>query len=50
MTEGAARVAVHRLRRRLGALLREEVAHTVAEPKDLDDEIRHLLAVLGRGR
>jgi RNA polymerase sigma-70 factor (ECF subfamily) len=50
MTEGAARVAVHRLRRRLGALLREEVAHTVADAKDLDDEIRHLLAVLGRGR
>ena len=48
-TEGALRVAVLRLRRRLGALLREEVAQTVADPADVDGEIRHLLAAIGRG-
>ena len=42
------RSAVHRLRRRYRALLREEVAHTVAGSGDVDDELRHLLAVLAR--
>ncbi|HYX20268.1 MAG TPA: sigma-70 family RNA polymerase sigma factor [Thermoanaerobaculia bacterium] len=46
MSEDALKVAVHRLRRRFGALLREEIAATVREPADVDDEIRHLLAVL----
>lgn len=48
-TDGALRVAVHRLRRRLGELLREEVAQTVAASSDVDEEIRHLLSVIGRG-
>jgi len=48
-TEGALRVAVHRMRRRLGALLREEVAQTVARPADIDDEIRDLLRAAGSG-
>lgn len=48
MTQGALRVAVHRLRRRLGALLREEVAHTVSEPADVDAELRSLLQAAGR--
>jgi RNA polymerase sigma-70 factor (ECF subfamily) len=46
MTEGAVRVAVHRLRQRFGKLFREEVTVTVADPKELEDEMRHLLAVL----
>jgi RNA polymerase sigma-70 factor (ECF subfamily) len=46
MTEGAVKVAVHRLRRRFGELLREEIAETVADPGDVDDEIRYLFAVL----
>jgi RNA polymerase sigma-70 factor (ECF subfamily) len=46
MTEAAVKVAVHRLRRRFGALLREEVAHTVGSPEMIDDEIRFLLAAL----
>ena len=46
MTEGAVRVAVHRLRRRYGELLREEIAHTVSSPADLDDELHYLLSVL----
>lgn len=47
MSEGAVRVAVHRLRRRFRELFREEVAQTVATPEDIDDELRHLLKALG---
>ena len=46
MSEGAVKVALHRLRRRYGELLREEIAHTVATPEDLDEEIRHLCAAM----
>jgi RNA polymerase sigma-70 factor (ECF subfamily) len=42
MTEGAVKVAVHRLRKRCRELLREEVARTVAGDGDIDDELRHL--------
>ena len=42
MTEGAVKVAVHRLRRRYRQLLRDEIAQTVAGPKEVDEEIRHL--------
>jgi RNA polymerase sigma-70 factor (ECF subfamily) len=45
---GALKVALHRLRRRFGQLLRKEVAHTVPRPEDVEDEIRHLLSVLAR--
>jgi RNA polymerase sigma-70 factor (ECF subfamily) len=44
--ESAVRVAVHRLRRRFAALLREEVGGTVAEEKDVDDEVRYVLTLL----
>jgi RNA polymerase sigma factor (sigma-70 family) len=46
MTEGAVRVAVHRLRRRYGLLLRSEIAATVDNPAEVDDEIRALFAAL----
>ena len=46
MSEGAVRVAIHRLRRRFRDLLREEIEHTVADPADVDDEVRFLLATL----
>jgi RNA polymerase sigma factor (sigma-70 family) len=46
MTESAVKVAVHRLRRRLRDLLREEVAHTVAAADEIDDELRHLIGVI----
>jgi RNA polymerase sigma-70 factor (ECF subfamily) len=46
--ETAVRVAVHRLRRRFGALLREEVGRTVDEPRDVEEEIRYLLTVASR--
>jgi RNA polymerase sigma-70 factor (ECF subfamily) len=45
-TEGAARVAAHRLRRRYGELLRQEIASTLAEPAEVEDEIRELFAAL----
>ncbi len=45
-TEGAVRVAVHRLRRRFREELRTEIANTVATPEDVDDELHHLLAAL----
>jgi RNA polymerase sigma-70 factor (ECF subfamily) len=46
MTEGALRVAVHRLRERYRELLREEVGRTVATPSDVDMELRELIAAL----
>ncbi len=46
MTEGAARVAVHRLRRRYGELFRQAVADTVENLEEIPDEMRHLLQVL----
>jgi len=48
LSEGAARVAVHRFRQRYRELLRASIADTVADPKDVDDELRHLISVLGR--
>jgi DNA-directed RNA polymerase specialized sigma24 family protein len=47
-TEAAAKMAVHRMRRRYRRLLREEVAQTVADPSDIDDEIRDLFAAFSR--
>jgi RNA polymerase sigma-70 factor (ECF subfamily) len=41
-TEGAIKVAVHRLRKRFGAVLREEIAETVSSPEEVDAEIREL--------
>lgn len=46
ISESGVRSAVHRLRRRLGTCLREEIAETVSDPSDVDDEVRHLLAVV----
>ncbi len=49
MSEGAVKVAVHRLRRRFGRALRDEVAETVADPDQIDSELHHLLTVLQEG-
>jgi RNA polymerase sigma factor (sigma-70 family) len=46
MTENAVKQAFYRFRHRYQALLREEIAHTVAMPGDIEDELRHLLAVV----
>lgn len=48
LTEGAARVAVHRLRRRYRELFREEISRTVADSAEVDEELRYLIAVLAR--
>jgi DNA-directed RNA polymerase specialized sigma24 family protein len=45
-TEGAARVMVYRLRRRFREIFSEEVAHTLADPRDLPEEMQHLMEVL----
>jgi RNA polymerase sigma-70 factor (ECF subfamily) len=44
LTEAAARQAVRRLRLRYRELLREEIAHTVSSPLEVDEEIRYLFA------
>ena len=46
MTEGAVKVAVHRLRQRYREILREEIAHTVSEPEQIEEEIRALFSAL----
>lgn len=48
LSEGAVKVAVHRLRRRYRDLLREEIAQTVSTADEVDDEIRYLWAALAR--
>jgi RNA polymerase sigma factor (sigma-70 family) len=49
MAENAVKQAFHRLRQRYRVLLREEIAHTVAQPGDVEDELRHLISVLRSG-
>lgn len=48
MSEDAVKVAVYRLRRRFGELLRAEIADTLQEPDEVDDEIRFLADALRR--
>jgi len=47
MSESAVKVSVHRLRKRFGVLLRDEVASTVGTPDEIDAEIRYLFEILG---
>ena len=46
MTDGAVKAAVHRLRKKYRTLIRAEIAQTVADPGDVDDELRSLRAAL----
>jgi RNA polymerase sigma-70 factor (ECF subfamily) len=46
MSEGAIKVAVHRLRLRFKECLQAEVAHTVSSPAEVQDELRYLLSAL----
>jgi RNA polymerase sigma-70 factor (ECF subfamily) len=46
LSEGAVKVAVHRLRQRFREALRREIAHTVAGPEEVEEEIRQLFAAL----
>ncbi|MEM7144515.1 MAG: sigma-70 family RNA polymerase sigma factor [Verrucomicrobiota bacterium] len=49
MSEGAVRVAVHRLRKRFREIFRAEIAETVADAGDLDGEMRYLAEILAKG-
>jgi RNA polymerase sigma-70 factor (ECF subfamily) len=46
MSEVAVKVAAHRLRQRYAELVREEVARTLTDPTEMEDEVRYLLAAL----
>jgi RNA polymerase sigma-70 factor (ECF subfamily) len=46
MTESALKSAVHRMRARYRQLIREEVAHTVADAAEMNEEARHLIAAI----
>lgn len=46
LTESAAKSAIHRIRRRFAELLRSEISRTVADPAEVEGEIRHLLSAL----
>lgn len=46
MSESAVTVAMHRMRKRYGQLLREAIASTVAEEEDVEGELRHLITIL----
>ncbi len=46
-TEGALKMKVHRMRLRYQELVQEEIAQTVSSPVEVEEEIRHLLAVVG---
>lgn len=48
VTENAVRQAFFRFRKRYQALLREEIAHTVASPSEVEDELRYLISVVAR--
>ncbi len=47
MSESAIKMAVSRLRQRYGERLRSEIAHTVAGPAAVEEELRHLFSTLG---
>ena len=46
VSEGALRVELHRMKDTYRQLLRTEIAHTVATPTEIDEELRHLIAVM----
>jgi len=48
LSETAVKVTVHRLRQRYRELLREEIAHTVARPEEIDEEMRYLFEIVSR--
>jgi RNA polymerase sigma-70 factor (ECF subfamily) len=46
MTETGVRVALHRLRQRYGAKVREQVAQTLDDPAKIEDELRYLISLM----
>ena len=49
MSEGATRVAVHRLRKRYREIFRYEIAQTLSDPADFEEEINYLIQILSKG-
>jgi len=47
LSESAIKVGVHRLRKRFGEALRSEIRETVSKESEVDEELRHLLSMLG---
>jgi len=50
LTEGGVRMGIHRMRRKFGDLIRDEVGHTVASVSDVEDEVRWLMRVLAENQ
>lgn len=48
LSESGVKSAIWRMRQRYGEIFRDEVANTVSSPEEVDEEIRHLLSVMGR--
>jgi RNA polymerase sigma factor (sigma-70 family) len=48
LSEGAVKVALHRLRRRFGQFLRAEIANTVNDPTEVEEELRYLMNIMSR--
>ena len=48
ISSDALRAAVHRMRVRMGRLIREEVGHTLTDPSDLENEVRYLIDVISK--
>ena len=48
ISEGAVKVAVHRLRRKFRDIVRDEISQTVSSPAEIEDELRHLWSALGQ--
>jgi hypothetical protein len=46
MSEGAVRTAIHRLKRRFQTGLRQEIAETVSDPSEVEDELKFLVRAL----
>ena len=49
LSESAVKSAIFRMRRRYGQYIREEIMQTVADPEQVEEEIRHLISVIARG-
>ena len=47
-SEGALKVAIHRLRKRYREIFRQEIADTVANPAEVEAELRYLAIMLTR--
>jgi RNA polymerase sigma-70 factor (ECF subfamily) len=48
VTAGSIKITAHRLRQHYRELLREEIAQTVAQPGDIDEELRYLMRIVSR--